>query len=166
MRKIRTLLVVAAAGALAVTVTAGSAAANRLDDAPTGGAPLSADMDGFQEIDPVTGEPGAGDLGATGFAIATINVGQGVACYELSHENLSAEPHMFHIHIGEAGTNGPIVVDFFTDPGGVVPSSGCVEEDRDILRAILANPEGYYFNVHTPDFPPGAIRGQLSAASR
>ncbi|MGH7528860.1 MAG: CHRD domain-containing protein, partial [Gemmatimonadales bacterium] len=23
------------------------------------------------------------------------------------------------------------------------------------------NPESYYVNVHTTDFPPGAVRGQL-----
>ncbi len=165
MRRIRTLLVVAAAGALAVTVTAGTAAANRIDDGP-GGAPFSAELDGLQEIDPVTGEPGAGDLEATGFAVTTINLGTGVACYELTHD-LTPEPTMFHIHVGEAGTNGPVVVDFFTDhPDGVVPPSGCVDVDRDVALDILRNPEGYYFNVHNVEFPPGAIRGQLSASSR
>jgi hypothetical protein len=165
MRTIRTLLVVAAAGALAATMTAGTAAANRLDDAPTGGAPLSAELDGFQEIDPITGEPGAGDLDATGFAVTTINPGQGLACYELSHD-LDPLPFGFHIHVGEAGVNGPVVVNYFTDPMDVVPLSGCVDIDRDLAWDILRNPEGYYFNVHNEPFPAGAIRGQLSASSR
>jgi hypothetical protein len=164
MRTIRTLLVVAAAGALVVTV-AGTAAANRLDGSPVGGAPFSAALDGLQEIDPGTGEPGAGDLEATGFATATINLGRQVACYELSHD-LDPAPFMFHIHVGEAGANGPIVVDFFTDMDGIVPSSGCVDVDRETARDILTNPEGYYFNVHNASFPAGAIRGQLSASTR
>ncbi len=33
------------------------------------------------------------------------------------------------------------------------------------IDAILANPSGFYINVHTTDFPGGAIRGQLQLAS-
>jgi hypothetical protein len=29
------------------------------------------------------------------------------------------------------------------------------------VTQILANPNGYYFNVHTPLNPAGAVRGQL-----
>jgi hypothetical protein len=164
MRNIRIAIVLAAAGALVATLT-GTAVANRLADSATGGAPLSAHLDGEQEIDPGTGEPGAGDLDAQGFATATINPGQGVACYELEHD-LTPAPFMFHIHVGEAGENGGIVVNFFTDPSGVVPDSRCVDIDRDLARDILANPEGYYFNLHNEPFPAGALRGQLSASSR
>ena len=31
--------------------------------------------------------------------------------------------------------------------------SGCVPGSRDVLRAILANPAGYYVNIHTTVFP-------------
>jgi hypothetical protein len=164
MRNARMLVVLVAAGAL-VAALSGTAVANRLSGSPVGGAPFSADLDGQQEIDPGTGEPGAGDLVASGSARATINPGRQVACYELSH-NLDPQPFMFHIHVGEAGTNGPIVVNFFTDPQGVVPSSGCVDVDRETAQNILRNPAGYYFNLHNAVFPGGAIRGQLSASSR
>jgi len=38
-------------------------------------------------------------------------------------------------------------------------------EDAAILQEILDDPAGYYVNLHTEDFPPGAIRGQLAAAA-
>lgn len=164
MRVVRTMIVLAATGGLLVTL-GGPAAAGRLAGSPVGGAPFSAALDGQQEIDPGTGEPGAGDLAASGVAVATINPGRQIACYELDHD-LSPEPFGFHIHVGEAGENGPVVVNFFTDPGAVVPSAGCVDIDRELAKDILRNPEGYYFNVHNEPFPAGAIRGQLSASSR
>lgn len=60
-----------------------------------------------------------------------------------------------HIHEGDAGTNGPIVIDF---PG---PES-CVDVEREVLREILRNPAGFYLDVHTVEYPNGAIRGQLA----
>jgi hypothetical protein len=135
------------------------------DPEPARGAPLSAELDGEQEVDPVLGQPGAGDPLATGFAEARFQPGAGEVCYELSHD-LVPEPFGFHIHEAPVGENGPIVVDFFTDPTGVVPPAGCVEVEREVATDILSNPEGYYFNVHNATFPNGAIRGQLDTSSR
>lgn len=164
MRTVRIITVLAMAGLLLATIV-GPATARKIAGSATGGAPLSAEMDGDQEI--VGGDPGGGDPDATGFAIATINPGQGVACYELTHD-LELPPHAFHIHVGEAGVNGPVVVNFFTGVLGadVVPDSGCVDIDRGLATDILANPAGYYFNAHNEEFPPGAIRGQLDKSSR
>jgi len=33
--------------------------------------------------------------------------------------------------------------------------------DRRLLMDIIQHPQDYYVNVHTADFPGGAIRGQL-----
>ena len=41
-------------------------------------------------------------------------------------------------------------------------ASGCASADDAVTSAILANPAGYYVNIHNADFPDGAVRGQLS----
>jgi hypothetical protein len=38
-----------------------------------------------------------------------------------------------------------------------------VTSDAPTINAIVANPAGFYFNVHTTLNPGGAVRGQLSA---
>lgn len=160
------LMALASAGVLTVSlVVATPGAAGSPTDSQSGGARVSAELDGSQEVNPVTEQPGAGDPFATGFAVATFQPGTGTVCYELTH-NLVPQPFGFHIHAGEAGVNGAIVVDFFTDPTGVVPPTGCADVSRDVARQILSDPDGHYFNLHNALFPNGAIRGQLDKSSR
>ena len=75
-----------------------------------------------------------------------------------------------HIHPGAAGVNGGVLVaTTISAAGPVVMGDGTanvtVTATPDITQAnaqqILANPAGFYFNVHTPLNPTGAIRGQL-----
>lgn len=71
----------------------------------------------------------------------------------------------FHIHKAVAGQNGPVVVNFVP----LLPSGiGCVTvDDRRLLSDIKRSPKNFYFNVHTtPDFPNGAIRGQVRHLAR
>jgi len=77
-----------------------------------------------------------------------------------------------HIHNGGAGANAGVFVSVgltsgeltVTNGGGTVTKKG-ISVPADRAAAILANPAGHYFNVHTRLNPDGAIRGQLSAAS-
>jgi hypothetical protein len=40
---------------------------------------------------------------------------------------------------------------------------GCVADvPRALVRAIAQTPSSYYVNVHSSEFPDGAIRGQLA----
>jgi len=94
-------------------------------------------------------------------ATLTVNPGQKEVCYELSVEDITLPAIGAHIHVGDAGENGPVVVPL-TPPDASGLSSGCAEVSRELALAIIKNPENYYINVHTTDFPNGAIRGQLS----
>lgn len=138
----------------ATPLEAATAAAKRLADADQGGRPLTATLTGDAEV------PGPGDPDGTGSASVTLNQGQGTVCFELSVQDI-APAFAAHIHVGEAGVAGPFVVTLAPPTSGT--SSGCVlDVDKDLIKAIRQNPEGYYVNVHNGDHPPGAVRGQLS----
>lgn len=118
-----------------------------------GGRPLTADLTAENEV----GQPG--DPGTTGFAFITLNQGQGEVCFDIDVEGESAPILAAHIHDGEAGVNGPIVVNFqWSETAG----SGCVDVDAELIKDIRQNPDEFYVNVHNSIAPAGAARGQLS----
>ena len=43
-----------------------------------------------------------------------------------------------------------------------VPRTCLTGLDKNLLKAIIRNPENYYVNVHNAPFPNGAVRGQLA----
>ena len=52
-----------------------------------------------------------------------------------------------------------VVVPFTARADG--SSSGCTTSTAATVNDILANPPGFYVNVHTTEHPAGAIRAQL-----
>jgi CHRD domain len=105
----------------------------------------------------------AGDPVATGTAAFHLRAGQGQVCYQIAAKNLPVAVAA-HIHRGAAGVAGPVVIPL-TTPNAAGNSRGCAAVARTLARAILAAPASYYVNVHTAEFPAGAIRGQLSGTS-
>jgi hypothetical protein len=99
-----------------------------------------------------------GDPHGFGFAKVSIDMESGELCYRLSVAGTDA-PVAAHIHEGAAGTNGPVVVPFDAPVDGL--GKGCVDVDNALLHAIVANPGGYYVNIHTAAYPAGVVRGQL-----
>jgi hypothetical protein len=79
-----------------------------------------------------------------------------------------------HIHLGEAGKNGPVILTLFMG-GPTEQVNGTVGEanvtasnlegpmkGKDVTDLVTAMKNGTtYVNVHTTDFPDGEIRGQL-----
>ena len=138
-------LVLGAVVLLAATLTVAIAQA--------GGRPLGTEMTGAAEV------PGPGDPDGSGSASLTFNLGQEEICYELSVSDI-APATAAHIHVGSATEAGPVVVPLAPPTSGT--SSACATASRDLIKAIMLNPEQYYVNVHNAPYPAGALRGQLS----
>lgn len=121
-----------------------------------GGRPFIVTLTGAAEV------PGPGDPDGAGTAILRLNQGQGIISFEITVSNITLPATGAHIHVGAANQAGPVVVGL-TPPDATGYSSGEVNVDPDLIKAIRQNPENYYVNVHTlPLYAAGAVRGQIS----
>ena len=111
-----------------------------------------ADMTGPEETSP----PGPAD--AKGTATVTLDDGAKTVCYDLKYSGIS-KPTGAHIHTGAKGVAGPVAVDFNLVKNG---DKGCVSADPAVIGQIRDDPGGHYVNIHTSEYPKGAIRGQLA----
>lgn len=123
-----------------------------------------AHLDGRQVV-PRPGDPdGRGEF--------RFQIERDTLCYSLTVRNID-RPTSAHVHAGERGRTGPIVITLRTPTNG--ESRGCVTADdgrragsasRGLttrqLREIATEPHRFYVDVHNRPFPKGAVRGQLS----
>lgn len=111
----------------------------------------------------LTGANASAHVGDHGNVVVRLNAKTLKVCWSFSNLKLtplgaaSATPTASHIHTGTAGVIGAVLVPFGTS----FARSGCSTTTKAIIDAILANPGGYYVNVHNASYPGGAIRGQL-----
>ena len=136
---------VASASLIATAALAGTG----IENAPRR---MVTNMTGAAEI------PGPGDPDGSGKAILELEASQNKLCVKLQVKDIQPAT-MAHVHLGVAGQAGAPVVQL--DPPTAGTSSTCKTIAEDLTRAILKSPANYYVNVHTADFPNGAIRGQL-----
>ena len=125
---------------------------------PQSGA-LSAALFGSNQVPAVT-------TSGYGGVRLTLDAASGTITGQYAFNSLTSSITNAHIHSGAAGTNGPVLIDFtslVTATSGTFTKTGIAATD---INAILANPGGYYFNVHTTNNPGGEVRGQLGAAPR
>jgi hypothetical protein len=112
----------------------------------------------------VTEGANPGDPDGSGTASVTLDPATGEACWNLTAQGIGTVMQS-HIHEGAAGVSGDVVVPLDVD-GFDGTSEGCIsDQDADVLQGIIDNPAGFYVNLHTADFPAGAIRGQLAAGA-
>jgi CHRD domain len=129
-------------------------------------------LDGFQQVPAII-------TNGTGAFTATLSSDGKSINYTLTYSDLSSTPHVAHIHVGQAGANGAVIV-FLCGGGGKpdCPASGTVKgtltasdvqaiADQGVVAGsfsdlLVAIGSGVaYVNVHTTNHPGGEIRGQI-----
>lgn len=142
------LAVACAAGALTLggCATLEEAAADVLNTT------YSANLTGAQEVGP-------GDPDGSAMARITIEDNFDQVCWNISDIRNIGPVTAAHIHVGAVGVNGPPVFTLRQSNEGTW--TGCSKGAEWTQDRIEGNPERFYVNLHTADYPNGAIRGQL-----
>jgi hypothetical protein len=121
---------------------------------------LVARMTGDQEVPSANTGPKVGDT--DGKAVTYLRIRGNQVSFATKWANIAA-PTAGHTHAGVAGQNGPVKIGFF----GALPSTaravtGSVTvADEALLDSLKTSPESFYANLHTAEFPGGAVRGQF-----
>ena len=102
--------------------------------------------------------PGPGDAdGAANVAISLWFQRPSHLCVGLGGVQGVARPFTaIELHRAPAGETGDVVATLTDNPFGL-----CTDVDKKVLQDIESNPQLYYLDAHTEEFPDGAIRGQL-----
>lgn len=103
---------------------------------------------------------GTGDPDGTAVAQLTVTRDTDGVCYNVWNVRNIGAATGAHIHRGVAGQNGPVVAAL--EGGEGQGWNGCVERTGLADEILTSGPQQYYVQVHTSDYPNGAIRGQLS----
>jgi hypothetical protein len=139
---------------------------------PAAAAEVDSASYGYYSIQ-LTGQeiPGGGDHNGQAYARLDLNSERETACFVISWRSIDGAVTALHLHAGHHGSAGPRWIDFFDDKhiaGTRNTVSGCVHVDgshgmspQDKIQAVIHDPSAFYLNVHSTEFPDGAIRGQL-----
>jgi hypothetical protein len=167
---------IAVIAAVALTVAGCGSNSTPSSPSPTGPIVFTVQMSAANEVPPVTNS----ESGGRGTATITMKVqrdgtgavtGGGTADFSVQLSGFPPGSAVIaaHIHPGAVGTNGSPVVPLpvsaaapilMSDGTANITISG-VDISASNAQAIVANPAGFYFNVHTPVNTGGAARGQL-----
>ena len=142
----RTTLVLAALAALLVLAAPASAKVKKLESTLKG-----------------SNEMPAADPDGSGTAKLRLDAAKKRVCFTIRVKNVDGVAAA-HIHAGGKNVaSGSIVVDLIKAPADGPTFTGCTKHvKKALIRKILNHPRRYYVNVHTTEFPGGAVRGQLS----
>jgi hypothetical protein len=144
--RLKILILAIAAAAFAAAVVPALAA---VEDAE-----LSAKLKGKEEV------PGPGSKTGTGTAQLETKIAKSKLCYLVEFKDIGTATAA-DVNKGPKGEEGKVVIPLF-DEDTESPAEDCVKVTSERkLKKIVKSPADYYVNVHTAEFPDGAIRGQL-----
>lgn len=145
--------------------------------APTTAAPtpqtkfvFTADLKSTEENPPIAGP----EATCAGTATVTLDQAARSGVFEMTVRSCPANTEITnaHIHKGPKGTNAGVSVpsglaaaEFKLTGGAGTLTKTIATIDAAIIADIIANPSGYYFNVHSKANAGGVIRGQLEKKS-
>lgn len=126
------------------------------------------------EVQPITDAESTG----RGTAVITIHTDTNTVDFAISMSGFPSDTKMIlaHIHPGAAGVNGPALIGVtglsastpLTLSNGAatysvtgVSAATSQNSAATNIQNILANPQNFYFNVHSINHPGGVMRGQL-----
>jgi len=110
------------------------------------------------------------EISARGTAVITVHKTSNLIDFSVSLNSFPAGSvvNVAHIHHAAAGLTAGVLIGTGLTAGTVTLTNGAgtfsfqsVSASAADIADILANPQNYYFNVHTALNPSGAIRGQL-----
>jgi CHRD domain/IPTL-CTERM motif len=158
------------ASVILMVLTIVSLASMMMRSARADTAVFTAQLLASNEVPPISNA----DLNAFGNVVVVVNTATNTYNFDWGVGGVAASTILLsHIHEAPAGVNGPVRVDSGLNAGSnVIPvvngsavfsKSGIVPatDAAGITARLLANPAGFYFNIHSNLNPGGVVRGQL-----
>ena len=157
---------VAIAAAASSATLAVSAASADTDVTPPAGITVPADATQAPAV-LIASLEGRNEVGAgaqDGQALELIGIQGNTLSYSVAWRGIGT-PTEADIHAAARGVDGPVVVPLFTTPrpAGGFASGSVTVADPTLLDALRSDPQAFYADLHTTDFPDGAVRAQLHA---
>lgn len=111
------------------------------------------------DLSGATGAQTAGDPDGRGTAVLDVLPGTSELCLTLASSDIAPVTSV-HLHAGAVGDSSPELASF-TEPTAESPAA-CVTVSDQLIQEIRREPANYHVDVHTTEFPDGALRGQLT----
>ena len=100
-----------------------------------------------------------GARGGSAQAAVALHGGSLHVCWEFSQLKGFTHPTYAHVHQARSGAAGYAVIPLSV--GNTFLSKGCAGTNAALIKAIEANPRGFYVDIHSTKYILGAVRAQL-----